>query len=112
MAKTMKAAKKTRIAKKVAEKTIAKKTASKKAVAKKVARKAVKPPKTELPVLPFATRKAWADWLKSNHDSSPGLWFKFAKKSTGIPSIYYADALEEALCYGWIDGQTASFDDR
>jgi uncharacterized protein YdeI (YjbR/CyaY-like superfamily) len=59
----------------------------------------------------FATREAWEAWLAEQHASSSGLWLKLAKKGSGLESISRADALEVALCYGWIDGQADSFDD-
>jgi|SRR5215218_354696 len=68
-------------------------------------------PSDELPVTPFSSRAAWMEWLEANHDSSPGLWVKFAKKASGIETVVYAEAVEVALCFGWIDGQTARFDD-
>jgi uncharacterized protein YdeI (YjbR/CyaY-like superfamily) len=49
------------------------------------------------------SRKAWREWLEKHHASSPGLWLVYAKKHTGIPSLSYNDAVEEALCFGWID---------
>jgi uncharacterized protein YdeI (YjbR/CyaY-like superfamily) len=49
------------------------------------------------------SRKAWRDWLKKHHASEPGIWVVYAKKHTGLPSLSYNDAVEEALCYGWID---------
>ena len=67
---------------------------------------------TELPILPFANKKKWTDWLVKQHDKSTGVWLKLAKKNTGIASITYEEALEVALCYGWIDGQKGSFDDQ
>ena len=67
---------------------------------------------TELPTLPFESKKKWADWLAKQHDKSAGVWLKLAKKATGIPSVTYAEALDVALCYGWIDGQRESFDDQ
>jgi uncharacterized protein YdeI (YjbR/CyaY-like superfamily) len=67
---------------------------------------------TELPTLPFESKKKWADWLAKQHDKSAGVWLKLAKKATGIPSVTYAEALDVALCYGWIDGQKGSFDDQ
>ena len=66
----------------------------------------------ELPILPFASQEAWEDWLDGHHSASDGLWLKIAKKGSGVESVSYAEALEVALCYGWIDGQKASFDDR
>ena len=67
--------------------------------------------KPELLILPFASREAWEAWLEEEHAASEGLWLKIAKKGSGIESVSYAEALEAALCYGWIDGQKASFDD-
>jgi uncharacterized protein YdeI (YjbR/CyaY-like superfamily) len=67
---------------------------------------------TELPILPFETKKKFADWLAKNHDKSSGLWLKIAKKATGISTVTYAEALDVALCYGWIDGQKNSFDEQ
>ncbi|HLG57469.1 MAG TPA: YdeI/OmpD-associated family protein [Vicinamibacterales bacterium] len=49
------------------------------------------------------SRKAWREWLKKHHASSSGIWLVIAKKHTGIPSLTYNDAVEEALCFGWID---------
>jgi uncharacterized protein YdeI (YjbR/CyaY-like superfamily) len=66
----------------------------------------------ELPVLPFASQKAWEAWLEDHHDSSDGLWLKIAKKASGIETVTYAEAVEAALLYGWIDGQKASFDEE
>ena len=68
--------------------------------------------RTDLPILPFATRGAWEAWLDEHHAASEGLWLKIAKKDSGIETVSYPEALEVALCYGWIDGQKASFDDR
>jgi uncharacterized protein YdeI (YjbR/CyaY-like superfamily) len=69
---------------------------------------AMKP--TDLPILPFDSKKKWADWLAKQHDKAPGVWMKLAKKNTGIASVTYEAALDVALCYGWIDGQKGSFD--
>jgi len=63
------------------------------------------------PVLPFACAEEFRTWLDANHETSTGLWIKFAKRDSGIPSVYYAQALDVALCYGWIDGQARSLDD-
>ena len=67
---------------------------------------------TDLPTLPFATKNKWADWLARHHGKSGGAWLKLAKKDSGIPSVTYGEALEVALCYGWIDGQKKGFDDK
>jgi len=66
---------------------------------------------TDLPVLPFERQKDWALWLAKNHATSSGVWLKLAKKSSGIKSVTYGEALEVALCYGWIDGQKKSHDE-
>jgi uncharacterized protein YdeI (YjbR/CyaY-like superfamily) len=67
--------------------------------------------KQRKPVRSFANREAWEAWLAEQHASSSGLWLKLAKKGSGLESISRADALEVALCYGWIDGQADSVDD-
>jgi uncharacterized protein YdeI (YjbR/CyaY-like superfamily) len=68
-------------------------------------------PSDELPILEFEHRAAWQRWLDERHASSPGVWIKIAKKASGIPTVTHAEALEDALCYGWIDGQRAPHDD-
>jgi uncharacterized protein YdeI (YjbR/CyaY-like superfamily) len=65
----------------------------------------------DLPVLPFATARAWSEWLAAHHASSRGLWLKIAKKSAGAASVTYAEALDGALAWGWIDGQKGTFND-
>jgi uncharacterized protein YdeI (YjbR/CyaY-like superfamily) len=57
------------------------------------------------------SRKAWRDWLKKHHATAPGIWLVFAKKHTGLPSLTYNDAVEEALCFGWIDSLLHPIDD-
>jgi uncharacterized protein YdeI (YjbR/CyaY-like superfamily) len=57
------------------------------------------------PVRLFANRAAWATWLEKNHRKHAGLWLRLAKKGSGMQSVTYAEALEVALAYGWIDGQ-------
>lgn len=66
---------------------------------------------SDFPVLSFATRAAWSAWLEKNHAKSPGIRLKLAKKAAGSPSVTYAEALEEALCYGWIDGRKERYDE-
>jgi uncharacterized protein YdeI (YjbR/CyaY-like superfamily) len=68
--------------------------------------------KLDLPVIPFESREAWETWLEEHHATSGGLWVKFAKKNSGIESVSHAEALDVALCYSWIDGQAAKFDER
>ena len=61
-----------------------------------------------LPTKRFASSAAWDAWLRKHHTSSPGVWLEFAKKARQSPPFSHAQALETALCHGWIDGQTAS----
>ncbi len=68
--------------------------------------------KQDLPIIAFASQEEWERWLQESHASAKGLWLKFAKKDAGIESVTYADALQSALCYGWIDSQKASYDER
>jgi uncharacterized protein YdeI (YjbR/CyaY-like superfamily) len=68
-------------------------------------------PKDDLPIIAFASQDAWEAWLEEHHDSAPGLWIKFAKKASGIETVAYAEAVEAALCFGWIDGQADKLDD-
>jgi uncharacterized protein YdeI (YjbR/CyaY-like superfamily) len=63
-----------------------------------------KEPRPELETIFFAHSDHWEAWLDEHHAAKPGLWVRFAKKASGIPTITYAEALEVALCYGWIDG--------
>lgn len=65
----------------------------------------------DLPVLFFETAEEWSEWLELHHMEPKGVWLKFAKKASGIPSLSYEPALDEALCYGWIDGQSQSLDE-
>lgn len=67
--------------------------------------------KQGLPIIPFASAQGWEEWLDRHHAASGGLWLKIAKKGSGIETVTYAEALDIALSYGWIDGQKASFDD-
>ncbi len=68
--------------------------------------------KRDLPVLAFKSQQAWDDWLASQAVDSKGLWLKLAKKSSGIASVSKPEAVDIALCHGWIDGQLDSFDDQ
>lgn len=63
------------------------------------------PRKPEQPIQAFPSARAFRCWLEANHADHPGIWMQIAKKASGLPSITYAEALEEALCFGWIDGQ-------
>ena len=68
-------------------------------------------PNDSLPRKTFATAKSWRTWLAKNHATATGLWVQFAKKGSGVRSVTYAEAVEAALCYGWIDGQAKSLDE-
>jgi uncharacterized protein YdeI (YjbR/CyaY-like superfamily) len=65
----------------------------------------------EPPIKEFRTPAAWEKWLERHHDDDAGVWMKFAKKGTGVTTVTYAEALEVALCFGWIDAQVKRFDD-
>ena len=65
----------------------------------------------ELPARAFKSQKEWEAWLERNH-AAPGIWLKLAKKGSGIASVTYQEAVDSALCYGWIDGLSRSLDDR
>lgn len=64
----------------------------------------------DLPVMPFKDAAAFERWLEKNA-STAGLWLKIAKKGSGIASVTYAEALDVALCHGWIDGQKKGLDE-
>jgi uncharacterized protein YdeI (YjbR/CyaY-like superfamily) len=61
--------------------------------------------------LGFATADAFEAWLAEHHATSDGIWIKFAKKASGIPTVVYAEAVHASLRYGWIDGQVKRVDD-
>ncbi len=60
----------------------------------------------------FSNRKEWRKWLKENHSSVKEVWLIYYKKHTGKPRIPYDDAVEEALCFGWIDSTVKRIDDE
>jgi uncharacterized protein YdeI (YjbR/CyaY-like superfamily) len=64
------------------------------------------------PILAFASQAEWEAWLDAEHAGSDGVWIKFAKKGSGVPTVSYPEALDVALCYGWIDSQVRSLDER
>ena len=66
----------------------------------------------DLPVIAFASKQLFEAWLKEQDLAAAGLWLKIARKDSGLASITYDEALDTALCFGWIDGQKGSFDDR
>ncbi|MGW2335770.1 YdeI/OmpD-associated family protein [Streptomyces sp. NPDC001685] len=66
----------------------------------------------DLEIVAFESAEAFQAWLGENHAVSPGIWLKLRKKSPGVVALDYAQALDVALCYGWIDGQKAGLDDQ
>ncbi|MFI5079589.1 MAG: YdeI family protein [Streptosporangiales bacterium] len=69
-------------------------------------------PPDPLPVMTFESTDAWDTWLAAYHAGSPGLWLKIAKKGAAGRTVSYSDALDVALCHGWIDGQKGRHDDE
>ena len=69
-------------------------------------------PDDPLPILSFETPADWEAWLEVNHATAKGVWFKISKKGSGITTLDHAQALESALCFGWIDGQADKFDEQ
>ncbi|CAM3034506.1 YdeI/OmpD-associated family protein [Prescottella defluvii] len=65
----------------------------------------------ELPVESFADQSAFREWLRGNVSTSPGVWVKLAKKGSAHTTVTYAEAVEVALCFGWIDSQARRLDD-
>lgn len=63
-------------------------------------------------MLAFASAADWQDWLAAHGDATAGVWLKTAKKGAAEPTVSYSDALEVALCFGWIDGQKRPLDDE
>jgi uncharacterized protein YdeI (YjbR/CyaY-like superfamily) len=68
-------------------------------------------PKPDDAVLLFATPAEFERWLREHHADASCIWVKYAKKKSGIPSIDWDQAVDVALCYGWIDGQSKSLDE-
>jgi len=60
----------------------------------------------------FRDQRAFETWLRAHHDREPELWLKIYKKDSGLPTVTYAQALDVALCWGWIDGLKKAFDDK
>ncbi len=65
----------------------------------------------DLPVILFDNQKELNKWLSKNYSQTDGIWIKIAKKNSGKTSVTYNEAIEEALCYGWIDGQVNRYND-
>jgi uncharacterized protein YdeI (YjbR/CyaY-like superfamily) len=69
-------------------------------------------PAPEFPLVEFANRAAWEAWLDEHHESAPGVWVKLAKKGSPRATVTQPEAIEVALCYGWIDGQIGRVDEH
>lgn len=69
-------------------------------------------PKQELKILSFTDFEKWRTWLTKNHVKSNGIWLKLYKKDSDVKSITHSEALDEALCFGWIDGQGKKYDEQ
>lgn len=67
---------------------------------------------TDLPVMAFPDQAAFETWLETEGATSPGVYVKLAKKGAGVPSVTYAETVESALCFGWIDGRSNALDER
>ena len=78
--------------------------------AKAPVKRAPPAPKAELPVKAYASAAAFERWLETHHARSSGIWLQLMKKTSGRPGVSYAEALDLALAYGWIDGQTKTHD--
>ncbi len=66
----------------------------------------------DLPVFSFDTQEEWRKWLSKNYSAASGVWLRFYKKASGIRKVNYQEALDEALCFGWIDGLVNKYDDN
>jgi len=69
-------------------------------------------PADDLPVRAFGSAQSWEEWLAEFHENSPGLWLKIAKQGAPAPTVTYAEAIDGALCHGWIDGQKGKLDEQ
>jgi uncharacterized protein YdeI (YjbR/CyaY-like superfamily) len=67
---------------------------------------------TDYPIKSFPNQKSFRDWLGKNHAKTNGLWLRFYKKASGKKALTRIEALDEALCFGWIDGQANPLDDQ
>jgi len=67
-------------------------------------------PRAELPILECASARDWERWLEDNHSAAAGVWLKFAKRGAPTPTVTHAQALDLAICFGWIDGQIRGLD--
>jgi uncharacterized protein YdeI (YjbR/CyaY-like superfamily) len=68
--------------------------------------------KKDYPIIEFQSQNKWRTWLSNNHSKNDGVWLRLYKKDSNKKSINHDQALDEALCFGWIDGQAKSFDEQ
>lgn len=66
---------------------------------------------SDIPIVEFSTANQWRQWLTANYANQAGVWLRLYKKNAGITSLTHAEALDQALCFGWIDGQAKKLDD-
>ncbi len=64
------------------------------------------------PILAFSSQQQFHDWLEANHDSVPGIWLRIYKKNSRVATVSNAEALQEVLCFGWIDGIRRAYDNE
>jgi uncharacterized protein YdeI (YjbR/CyaY-like superfamily) len=88
----------------------AKAPAAKPRAARPVAKALVSVAAVEAVIVAFEAPKAWGAWLRQHHGRAEGVWFRFFKKDSGVATLSYQQALDEALCWGWIDGQVKKHD--
>lgn len=67
---------------------------------------------TDTSIQSFKNKEEWREWLEENQDQQEGVWLKIFKNKSGIETVTYQQALEEAICYGWIDGQKKKYDEK
>lgn len=67
--------------------------------------------KAEYQIIEFENAADWRQWLGEHYRDTDGIWIRFYKKASGVPSVTYAEALDGALCFGWIDGQAKRYDE-
>src|SRR5258706_14874372 len=66
--------------------------------------------KPSLPIVWFKSARDWGKWLAKHHARASGVWLRISKKGSSKASVTYAEALDEALCFGWIDSQGRAYD--
>lgn len=66
----------------------------------------------DIPTFTPNSREDWRDWLEKNHNSTPAVWVVYYKKQAKMPTVIYSDAVDEALCFGWIDSKAQTIDEN